>query len=708
MTADLLIRGARISDGTGLPAFTGDVEVRDGRITRVGRLTGTAAADGHRRRRARPRARIRRRAHPLRRAALLRAVGIAVVVARRDDRPHRQLRVHHRARRSPTTSTGSCSCWPRSKACPPTRCAQASTSPAAASATSSRGLDGRIGVNTAMYVGHAAVRRWVMGAGGERARRDRRRDPRDAGAGRRRDARRRARAVDLAARRARRSRGQPGAAQPRVARGDRRAGVGDGAVRGGRAGAPVPQLRVGLRRRRSPPARATWRSRRAASRCTSTCCCASPTTPTRGAPASTCSRATRATVCASTRWRRPTRRVSTSPSTTPSCSTRCRSSGRRCRSRSPSACARLADPAGARRVAPRPRRARRPFDPVGLDRRCSSRACATTSTRAMVGHSIAELARPRGVDELDTLLDLALAEDLETLFVINREVSKEDRDVIGFLLRHPLTMPGSSDGGAHVNTFCGADYTTRVLTEYVDDEFTFEDAVRRLSAVPAATVGLWDRGEIRPGRGRRPRAPRTRPARRRCGADGAGLPCRRRPHDLGAAGLPEDHRERRGRHRRRRAHRRRPGSRPALQPGVAGSSTRSSGGGTTGAALPATSPGRGAVRRLDHMGAVRFCTANLLRRRLGGMLAIAALIGLAGAVTLAAFAGARRTETAYPRLLDRRARARRAGLARLRRDGVGPRPEEDPEREARRQCLRVRPRGLLRARCASCPTPSSG
>ena len=53
------------------------------------------------------------------------------------------------------------------------------------------------------------------------------------------------------------------------------------------------------------------------------------------------------------------------------------------------------------------------------------------------------------------------------------------------------------------------------------------------------------------------------------------------------------------------------------------------------------------------MGAVRFCTANLLRRRFVGLLAVAALIGLAGAVTLAAFAGARRTDTAYPRLLDR-------------------------------------------------------
>jgi N-acyl-D-aspartate/D-glutamate deacylase len=118
---------------------------------------------------------------------------------------------------------------------------------------------------------------------------------------------------------------------------------------------------------------------------------------------------------------------------------------------------------------------------------------------ALVGRSVGDLARERGQDGLDTFLDVASSEDLETVFVIDRPVSQADRDVIRFLLAHPLTIPGSSDGGAHVNTFCGADYTTRVLTEYVDDEFTFEHAVRRLSAVPAATIGLWDRGEIRPG-----------------------------------------------------------------------------------------------------------------------------------------------------------------------------------------------------------------
>lgn len=115
------------------------------------------------------------------------------------------------------------------------------------------------------------------------------------------------------------------------------------------------------------------------------------------------------------------------------------------------------------------------------------------------GRSVADLAAERRADPLDTFLELSLAEDLETVFVIDRPVGVEDRDVIRFLLQHPLTMPGSSDGGAHLNTFCGADYTTRILTEYVDDEFPFEQAVRKLSAVPAASIGLWDRGEIRPG-----------------------------------------------------------------------------------------------------------------------------------------------------------------------------------------------------------------
>ena len=42
MPADLVIRGACIVDGTGREAYTADVEVRDGRITSIGRSTDVA------------------------------------------------------------------------------------------------------------------------------------------------------------------------------------------------------------------------------------------------------------------------------------------------------------------------------------------------------------------------------------------------------------------------------------------------------------------------------------------------------------------------------------------------------------------------------------------------------------------------------------------------------------------------------------------
>ncbi len=116
-----------------------------------------------------------------------------------------------------------------------------------------------------------------------------------------------------------------------------------------------------------------------------------------------------------------------------------------------------------------------------------------------VGRLIADLAGPSGVDGLDWMIDAARSENLETVFVWERRPNPALAETVTALIRHPLTMAGSSDGGAHLLTFCGADYTTRVLTEPVPDVLSLEQAVARLTLQPAMLHGLWDRGMIRPG-----------------------------------------------------------------------------------------------------------------------------------------------------------------------------------------------------------------
>ena len=60
---------------------------------------------------------------------------------------------------------------------------------------------------------------------------------------------------------------------------------------------------------------------------------------------------------------------------------------------------------------------------------------------------------------------------------------------------------GGSDAGAHLDTMCGAIYSTSLLGDGVRARslLTWEQAVRLLTDVPARLYGLRDRGRLVPG-----------------------------------------------------------------------------------------------------------------------------------------------------------------------------------------------------------------
>lgn len=119
--------------------------------------------------------------------------------------------------------------------------------------------------------------------------------------------------------------------------------------------------------------------------------------------------------------------------------------------------------------------------------------------QAWVGRHIEELAAEEGKDPLDCFLDIALSEDLKTLFTLTMPRDYPFRSLNEAIVRDPIVVAGSSDGGAHLLSFVGSDYTTRLLSEWVPSVLTLEEAVERLTAQPARIHGLRDRGVLRPG-----------------------------------------------------------------------------------------------------------------------------------------------------------------------------------------------------------------
>lgn len=119
---------------------------------------------------------------------------------------------------------------------------------------------------------------------------------------------------------------------------------------------------------------------------------------------------------------------------------------------------------------------------------------------ALIGRTVWDIAQESGQDPLDAFLDLSLADDLQMQFVLAAPPSPKRQAVVEALITSPVVMAGSSDGGAHLLSFCGADFTTRLISEWTPDVLPLEVAVAKLTSIAAAAYGITDRGTLEPGK----------------------------------------------------------------------------------------------------------------------------------------------------------------------------------------------------------------
>jgi N-acyl-D-aspartate/D-glutamate deacylase len=116
-----------------------------------------------------------------------------------------------------------------------------------------------------------------------------------------------------------------------------------------------------------------------------------------------------------------------------------------------------------------------------------------------VGQSVAEMAAARGQDPLDALLDLSLEENLETTFWSAN--SGGDPHAVGQILQSPYVLVGLSDAGAHVEFDANFGYGTTLLGMWVRERgvLSLEHAVHKLTFEVASVYGIQGRGLVRLG-----------------------------------------------------------------------------------------------------------------------------------------------------------------------------------------------------------------
>ena len=124
---------------------------------------------------------------------------------------------------------------------------------------------------------------------------------------------------------------------------------------------------------------------------------------------------------------------------------------------------------------------------------------ATEQNQQFLNKSLQEIATHLHKDPVDTLLDLAV--DEETALGVTVSIINADPEAVGKLITLPDVLIGLSDAGAHVDQHCEAGVPTYILHEWVQKRqvLTLEEGVRRNTSELADFLGLTTKGRVAPG-----------------------------------------------------------------------------------------------------------------------------------------------------------------------------------------------------------------
>jgi N-acyl-D-aspartate/D-glutamate deacylase len=118
------------------------------------------------------------------------------------------------------------------------------------------------------------------------------------------------------------------------------------------------------------------------------------------------------------------------------------------------------------------------------------------------GRVVGDIAAERGQDPFDTILDIAVADELRTGLLL--PASGDDPEswrMRADVWRDPRVVIGASDAGAHLDMLATFIYTTSLVGPSVRDRqlLPLEEAVHLITDVPARLYGIKDRGRIAEG-----------------------------------------------------------------------------------------------------------------------------------------------------------------------------------------------------------------